>query len=52
MSPAERLAAMRLLLEQSRAILERHPAGLAHFRRRNFMARSLARKVRARADDA
>jgi len=46
MSPAERLAAMRRLLEQSRAILERHPDGLAHFHRRNFAARAIGRNER------
>ena len=52
MNPAERLAAMRRLLAQSRAILERHPQGLAHFRRRNFAARSIGRKAEANADDS
>lgn len=52
MSPAERLAAMRHLLEQSRAILERHPDGLAHFLRRNFAARSLGRTAGTHAHDA
>jgi hypothetical protein len=52
MSPAERLAAMRRLLAQSRAILERHPQGLAHFRRRNFAARSIGRKAEANTDDS
>ena len=46
MSPAERLAAMRRLLDQSRAILERHSDGLAHFRRRNFAARAVGRNER------
>ena len=45
MSPAQRLAAMRKLLAQSRQILERSPAGLAHFRRRNFAARAVGRKA-------
>jgi hypothetical protein len=52
MSPAERLAAMRRLLAQSRAILERHPQGLAHFRRRNFAARSIGRNAEANTDDS
>jgi hypothetical protein len=52
MSPAERLAAMRRLLAQSRAILERHPEGLAHFRRRNFAARAVGREAAANADDS
>jgi hypothetical protein len=46
MSPAERLAAMRRLLDQSRVILERHPDGLAHFRRHNFAARAVGRNER------
>lgn len=45
MGPAQRLAAMRRLLAQSRQILERSPAGLAHFRRRNFAARAVSRKA-------
>ena len=52
MSPAERLAAMRQLLAQSRAILERHPEGLDHFRRRNFAARSIGQKAEANTDDS
>jgi hypothetical protein len=52
MSPAERLAAMRRLLTQSRAILESHPEGLDHFRRRNFAARSIGRKGEANTDDS
>jgi hypothetical protein len=52
MSPAQRLAAMRRLLAQARAILERSPAGLAHFRRRNFAARAVGRKGRMQAHDA
>lgn len=52
MNPAERLAAMRRLLAQSRAILERHPEGLAHFRRRNFAANSIGPKAEANAEDS
>lgn len=52
MSPAERLAAMRRLLDQSRAILERHPDGLTHFRRRNFAERAVGRTVGTNADDS
>ena len=52
MSPAERLAAMRRLLEQSRAILEQNPEGLAHFWRRNFAARAVGRNVGGSADDS
>lgn len=42
-TPAERLVAMRRLLEASWAVLRRNPEGLAHFRRRNFKARALAK---------
>jgi hypothetical protein len=52
MSPAQRLAAMRRLLGQSREILERSPAGMAHFRRRNFAARSVGRKSGMDGHDA
>jgi hypothetical protein len=52
LSPAERLAAMRRLLEQARTILERHPEGLAHFWRRNFAARSIGRSAAACANDS
>ena len=41
-TPAERLAAMRTLIEQSWAILRRNPEGLAHFRRRNYKARAIS----------
>ena len=44
-TPAERLAAMRRLLAQSWAMLQRNPAGLAHFRSRNFKARSISNSV-------
>lgn len=50
MSPAERLAAMRRLLAMSQAILERHPDGLAHFRRRNFATRAVGRNAVANVD--
>lgn len=52
MSPAERLAAMQRLLAKSREILERSPAGLAHFRRRNFAARAIGREARMKAHDS
>ena len=52
MSPAQRLAAMRRLLAQSRQILERSPAGLAHFRRRNFAARAVGRRAGMEGHDA
>ena len=41
-TPADRLAAMRGLIERSWAMLRRNPRGLAHFRSRNFRARALA----------
>ena len=44
-TPAERLTAMRRLLAQSWAMLQRNPAGLAYFRRRNFKARSISNRV-------
>ncbi len=47
MSPAERLAAMRLLLARSKAILERSPAGSAHFRARNYASRAVGRNAMA-----
>ncbi|MFM7292372.1 MAG: hypothetical protein ACKO6B_14240 [Planctomycetia bacterium] len=52
MSPAQRLAAMRRLLAQSKELLERSPAGLAHFRRRNFAARAFGRKAGMDGHDA
>lgn len=44
-TPAERLAAMRTLIERSWAMLQRNPQGLAHFRSRNFKARAIADSV-------
>jgi hypothetical protein len=41
-TPAERLAAMRVLIERSWDMLRRNPEGLAHFRRRNYKARSIS----------
>lgn len=41
-TPSERLAAMRLLIERSWAMLRQNPTGLAHFRRRNYKARSIS----------
>jgi hypothetical protein len=52
MSPAERLAAMQRLLARSRALLERNPDGLAHFRARNFAARAIGRHATMDADDS
>ncbi len=41
-TPAERLAAMRLLLDRSWARLQHNPEGLAHFRSRNYNARAIS----------
>ena len=41
-TPAERLAAMRDLIERSWAMLRRNPEGLAHFRSRNYRARAVS----------
>lgn len=41
-TPAERLAAMRVLIERSWAMLRRNPEGLAHFRSRNYRARAVS----------
>jgi hypothetical protein len=40
--PRERLAAMQQLIDQAWAVLQRNPAGLDHFIRRNDKARSIA----------
>lgn len=40
MTPRERLVAMARLMDQSRALLEKNPAAMAHFMRRNFKARA------------
>ena len=44
-TPADRLAAMRALIERSWAMLQRNPQGLAHFRSRNYKARAIADSV-------
>ncbi len=41
-TPSERLAAMRLLIERSWAMLQHNPTGLAHFRRRTVKARAIS----------
>jgi hypothetical protein len=41
-TPSERLAAMRLLIERSWALLRQNPTGLAHFRSRNYKARAIS----------
>lgn len=40
LAPRDRLAAMQELIDRSWAALQAHPPGLAHFRSRNFKARS------------
>ena len=52
LSPRERLAAMQRLIDEAWAVLARHPAGLAHFRRRNFSARAVRRLSETSADGA
>lgn len=42
LTPAERLAAMRDLIERSWAMLRRNPEGLTHFRSRNYSARAVS----------
>lgn len=41
LTPSERLAAMRAILESSWAALQRHPEGMAHWLRRNYRARAV-----------
>jgi len=43
LTPPDRLAAMHRLIAESWAALEKNPAGLAHFHRRNFRARAIQR---------
>lgn len=52
LSPGERLAAMQHLIDAAWAVLQRHPEGLDHFRRRNFKARSIGRTRERRTDGA
>lgn len=49
MSPRERLAAMQRLIDEAWTTLQANPAGLAHFRRRNFRARSIRRSPELRS---
>jgi len=44
LTPRERLAAMQRLIDEGWALLQANPEGLAHFRRRNFRARSVGRR--------
>lgn len=41
-TPEERLAAMRDLIDRAWDMLRRNPAGLAHFRSRNYAARAIS----------
>lgn len=52
MTPRERLATMQRLIDEAWRVLERHPDGLAHFRRRNFRARSIGRPQCSERDGA
>ena len=52
LTPAERLAAMQRQIDESWAMLVRHPEGMARFRRRNFRARSLDARSESPADGA
>jgi hypothetical protein len=44
LTPRERLTAMQRLIDEGWALLQANPEGLAHFRRRNFRARSVGRR--------
>jgi hypothetical protein len=44
LTPRERLSAMQQLIDRAWEVLARHPEGLAHFKRRNFKARSIRRQ--------
>ena len=41
LSPRERLAEMQRLIDEAWALLEKNPAGKAHFLKRNFKARRI-----------
>jgi hypothetical protein len=41
---------MQRLIDEAWAVLERHPEGLAHFRRRNFRSRAVSRSRETLAD--
>ncbi len=46
-SGEERLAAMQVLMERARTLLELNPEGMRHFLKRNFKARSIANAIPA-----
>ncbi len=50
LTPTERLAAMQRLIDESWAMLVQNPAGVAHFRRRNFHARAIRRYLEPQAN--
>lgn len=52
MSPGDRLAEMWRLIAHANDILASHPAGLDHFRRRNFHSRAVRRPGEGRCDGA
>lgn len=52
LTPAERLDVMWHLIGESWAMLQGHPAGLAHFRSRNFRMRSFRGDAGGRDDGA
>lgn len=52
LTPAERLAAMQRLIGEAWATLQKNPAGLAHFRRRNFRARAIRHSSEQPTDGA
>ena len=49
LSPRERLVAMQRLIDDAWATLQLNPVGLAHYRRRNFRARSIRRPPELRS---
>lgn len=49
MAHRERLAAMQRLIDDAWATLQANPAGLAHYLRRNFRARSIRRTSERRS---
>jgi len=47
-SGEERLAAMQVLMERARVLLELNPEGMRHFLKRNFKARAIANATPAK----
>lgn len=50
-SPEERLAAMQVLMQRARALLELNTEGMQHFLKRNFKARSIANTAKRMGHD-